>query len=186
MEPAPGFEPGTYGLQDRSSTPELCRLSAKGGRSRERTLEFHQFSRCALHVATRPGQPPTRSPAPLPAPQPLPQRLIEDRRRRRGDVERVEAAPHRQADRRVAEGAGADPQTALLAVMYALGCMLFTGLPKIPLTVLACCCAGLAWTLTRREERAVKVAAAKQKPKRRPRASEKSRKNAKTSRGGAA
>ena len=27
LEPAPGFEPGTYGLQDRSSTPELCRLS---------------------------------------------------------------------------------------------------------------------------------------------------------------
>jgi hypothetical protein len=26
LEPAPGFEPGTYGLQDRSSTPELCRL----------------------------------------------------------------------------------------------------------------------------------------------------------------
>src|SRR5215217_1180997 len=25
LEPAPGFEPGTYGLQDRSSTPELCR-----------------------------------------------------------------------------------------------------------------------------------------------------------------
>src|SRR4030088_2916975 len=25
VEPAPGFEPGTYGLQDRSSTPELCR-----------------------------------------------------------------------------------------------------------------------------------------------------------------
>src|SRR3978361_32776 len=25
VEPAPGFEPGTYSLQDCSSTPELCR-----------------------------------------------------------------------------------------------------------------------------------------------------------------
>src|SRR3954465_10733423 len=25
LEPAPGFEPGTYCLQDSSSTPELCR-----------------------------------------------------------------------------------------------------------------------------------------------------------------
>src|SRR5258708_25850840 len=54
------------------------------------------------------------SPAAPGTPQPLPQGLVEDRRRRRGDVERVEAAPHRQADRRVAEGAGPNPQAALL------------------------------------------------------------------------
>src|SRR5207302_10548639 len=53
--------------------------------------------------------------APPRALQALPQGLVEDRRRGGGDVQRVEAAAHRQADRRVAEGAGALAEAALLA-----------------------------------------------------------------------
>jgi hypothetical protein len=38
LEPAPGFEPGTYGLQDRSSTPELCRRVGTQAQETSRTL----------------------------------------------------------------------------------------------------------------------------------------------------
>ncbi len=43
LEPAPGFEPGTYGLQDRSSTPELCRrVGTQGTRNQQDTPEIQE------------------------------------------------------------------------------------------------------------------------------------------------
>jgi flagellar biosynthesis protein FlhA len=46
-----------------------------------------------------------------------------------------------------------------------LSVMTFTGLPKIPLLVLGSCCGGLAFTLTRGEQKTKRVAAAKEKEK---------------------
>jgi flagellar biosynthesis protein FlhA len=56
----------------------------------------------------------------------------------------------------------AKPQALVIAAIF-LSFMLFTGLPKVPLLVLAACCGGLALTLSRKEQAATKAAVQKQK-----------------------
>jgi flagellar biosynthesis protein FlhA len=58
----------------------------------------------------------------------------------------------------------AKPKSLVIACMF-LSVMTFTGLPKIPLLVLGSCCGGLAFTLTRGEQKTKRVAAAKEKEK---------------------
>ena len=56
----------------------------------------------------------------------------------------------------------AKPQALVIAAVF-LGAMLFTGLPVLPLTVLGLSCAGLAYTLSKKEKQAVKAAAMKKR-----------------------
>jgi flagellar biosynthesis protein FlhA len=56
------------------------------------------------------------------------------------------------------------PRALLIATGF-LMLMSFTGVPKFPLVVLGSCCAGLAWMLTRNEQRTAAVAAAKEREK---------------------
>src|SRR3954447_24913699 len=56
------------------------------------------------------------------------------------------------------------PKALIVAAVF-LGLMSFTGLPKIPLLVIGSCCGGLAWTMTRSQEKAARVAAAKEQEK---------------------
>jgi len=55
----------------------------------------------------------------------------------------------------------AKPAALVVAAIF-LGMMSFTGLPKVPMVVLGGCCAGLAFILTRQEQKSVAVAAAKE------------------------
>jgi len=56
------------------------------------------------------------------------------------------------------------PKALVITAMF-LGLLLFTGLPKIPLLTLGSCCAGLAFTLSRGQQRTARVAAAKEREK---------------------
>ena len=58
----------------------------------------------------------------------------------------------------------AKPKALIIAGAF-LGVMMFTGLPKIPLLVLASCCAGMAYTTTRGQRQAAKVSAAREREK---------------------
>jgi flagellar biosynthesis protein FlhA len=51
------------------------------------------------------------------------------------------------------------PKALIVAAVF-LALMSFTGLPKMPLLVLCACCGGLAWVLTRSEQKQVLAAAA--------------------------
>ncbi len=55
----------------------------------------------------------------------------------------------------------AKPKALIIAAVF-LGLMGLAGLPKIPLTVLASCCIGLAWTMTRSEQQAARAVAARE------------------------
>jgi flagellar biosynthesis protein FlhA len=58
----------------------------------------------------------------------------------------------------------AKPRALVIAAGF-LTLMLFTGLPKIPVLVLGGCCSGLAFTLSRSQDKVIKSAAAKEKEK---------------------
>jgi len=58
----------------------------------------------------------------------------------------------------------AKPRALAVAAVF-LGVMMVTGLPKFPLVVLGSCCGGLAWILSRNEERAAKVQVQKEREK---------------------
>ncbi|HEX4796166.1 MAG TPA: flagellar biosynthesis protein FlhA [Humisphaera sp.] len=58
----------------------------------------------------------------------------------------------------------AKPRALSVAAGFLL-VMMVTGLPKIPLFVIGCCCGGLAFTMTRTQNNAVKHAAAKEREK---------------------
>ena len=52
----------------------------------------------------------------------------------------------------------AKPKALAIACVF-IGLMMFTGLPKVPLTILGVCCGMIAFTVSRKETKAVKVAA---------------------------
>src|SRR4051812_30218431 len=52
----------------------------------------------------------------------------------------------------------AQPKALIVAAVF-LGLMAFTGLPMVPLFVLGSCCGGLAWTMTRSQQKAATIAA---------------------------
>jgi flagellar biosynthesis protein FlhA len=56
----------------------------------------------------------------------------------------------------------AKPQALVIAALF-LGAMTFTGLPLVPLIVFGLACSGLAYTLSKKEKAAVKVAALKKR-----------------------
>jgi flagellar biosynthesis protein FlhA len=56
----------------------------------------------------------------------------------------------------------AKPKPLIIAAIF-LGMMSFTGLPTIPLLVLACCCGGLAFVLTRNQTKADRASVARQR-----------------------
>jgi flagellar biosynthesis protein FlhA len=58
----------------------------------------------------------------------------------------------------------AKPKPLIIATIF-LGLMMFTGLPKIPLFVIGCCCGGMAFTLTRGQKKAAKAVASKEREK---------------------
>jgi flagellar biosynthesis protein FlhA len=58
----------------------------------------------------------------------------------------------------------AKPKALVIAVAF-LTLLMFTGLPKIPLTILGSCCGGLAYTLNKGKQTAIKVAAGKEREK---------------------
>jgi len=58
----------------------------------------------------------------------------------------------------------AKPRAMAVAAGF-LVVMMVTGLPKMPLLILGCCCGGLAWTTSRNEQKAVANAAAKEREK---------------------
>jgi flagellar biosynthesis protein FlhA len=52
----------------------------------------------------------------------------------------------------------AKPKALMIACIF-IGLMMFTGLPKVPLTILGTCCGMLSFTLSRKQRKAVKTAA---------------------------
>jgi flagellar biosynthesis protein FlhA len=54
------------------------------------------------------------------------------------------------------------PKALIVAAAF-LGLLAFTGLPKVPLLIVGSCCGGLAYVLTRNEQRAVTAAAARER-----------------------
>jgi flagellar biosynthesis protein FlhA len=56
----------------------------------------------------------------------------------------------------------AKPKALIIAAVFLVG-MAFTGLPPIPLTILGLCCGGLAFVMTRSENRTIAATAAKEK-----------------------
>jgi flagellar biosynthesis protein FlhA len=58
----------------------------------------------------------------------------------------------------------AKPKALVISAMF-LGLLMFTGLPKIPLTVLGSCCGGMALTMSRGNARTAKAAVARDKEK---------------------
>ncbi len=58
----------------------------------------------------------------------------------------------------------AKPRAMAVAAVF-LMLMMVTGLPKMPLLVLGTCCGGLAWTMSRSEQKAARVAVAEERQK---------------------
>ena len=58
----------------------------------------------------------------------------------------------------------AKPKALIIATAF-LGLMLFTGMPALPLLVLATCCGGLAYTMTRGERKSALATAAREREK---------------------
>jgi flagellar biosynthesis protein FlhA len=58
----------------------------------------------------------------------------------------------------------AKPRAMVIAAIF-LGLLMFTGLPKFPLLILGSCCSGVAYTLTRNEQRVTAAAATKEREK---------------------
>jgi flagellar biosynthesis protein FlhA len=58
----------------------------------------------------------------------------------------------------------AKPKALVIAVAFLI-LLMFTGLPKIPLTILGSCCGGLAYTLNKGKQKEIKAAAGKEREK---------------------
>jgi flagellar biosynthesis protein FlhA len=58
----------------------------------------------------------------------------------------------------------AKPKALTIACIFIM-LMMFTGLPKVPLTILGACCGGLSVTLTRTQQKTARASAAKEKEK---------------------